>query len=139
MGSKDLTHQAELPLRQVPARVAVPIELVHAQRSFVAALALAIQVSGLEGKEIYLPLGIDAGHWSRIVKGEAHFPLDKVRDLCDLVGNKVLAEWVAYQVGCQLVMIESEAERLLRREREATRQALAQVDLLKGLLVGRAQ
>jgi hypothetical protein len=58
---------------------------------------LAIQASGLDDKEVYLSLGIDAGHWSRIRKGEAHFPMDKIADFCRCVGNRVLPEWLAFQ------------------------------------------
>ena len=89
----------------------MPIEIVHAQKNAEAALSLAVSTSGLDDKEIYIPLGIDPGHWSRIKKGEAGFPPNKMRDFCQLVGNTIYPEWIAYQVGCQLVMIQSEAER----------------------------
>lgn len=139
MASKDLQNlqQAALPLARKPQNVDIPIALIQTQRNFSAAMSLAIQACGLDDKELYLALGIDAGHWSRIRKGEAHFPLDRMSEFCDLIGNRILPEWIAYQVGCQLVMIESEAERLLRHERDAREEAEKQVAMLKSLLVGR--
>lgn len=89
----------------------VPLEVVHAQRSSASAFSLACQASGLEDKEIYLSLGIDAGHFSRIKRGDAGFPPDKLASFCRLVGNNAYPEWLAYQVGCTLVMLKSEAER----------------------------
>ena len=121
MASTFLTDpQPELPLarRAVPAQVSQ--EMVHAQRSSASALSLACQVSGLEDKEICLSLGIDAGHFSRIRKGDAGFPPDKLADFCRLVGNTIYPEWIAYQVGCTLVMLKSEAE---RRAEEAEQRA----------------
>lgn len=128
----------ELALVRRPASINVSIELIRAQKTASAAISLACQVSGLDDKEIYLPLGIDPGHWSRIKKGEAGFPPDKTRDLCQLVGNTVYPEWIAYQVGCQLVVIQSEAERRAADAEKRAEDAEAQIELLKGLLIGRA-
>jgi hypothetical protein len=67
--------QGELALTRSAESSSVPFGLIVAQKNFSAALSLAIQASGLDDKEVYLSLGIDAGHWSRIRKGEAHFPM----------------------------------------------------------------
>lgn len=103
--------QAELALMRRPDGSAIPIELVRAQRSSGAAFSLACQASGLEDKEIYMACGIDAGYFSRIKKGEATLQGDLLAAFCATVGNTVYAEWLAYQVGCTLVMIQTEAER----------------------------
>jgi hypothetical protein len=89
--------QGELALTRSAESSSVPFGLIVAQKNFSAALSLAIQASGLDDKEVYLSLGIDAGHWSRIRKGEAHFPMDKIADFCRCVGNRVLPEWLAFQ------------------------------------------
>lgn len=102
-------EQGELALTRRPTGQAIPQHLIWAQKSASSAISMACQASGLEDKEIYLSLGIDAGHWSRIRKGEAHFPVEKMGEFCRVVENRVLPEWVAYQVGCGLVMLKSEA------------------------------
>lgn len=111
----------ELPLSRKPDASNVSPDLVRRQTSFKAAFVLACQVSGLEAKEIYKPLKIDAGQWSRIANGDAHFPLDKIAEFCESVGNTVLPEWIAFQVGCGLVLLKTEAE----RRAELAEQALA--------------
>ena len=130
-------EQAELALVREPSRVTVPIELVRAQKTAAAAFTLACSVSGLEDKEIYLALDIDAGYFSNIKKGKATLQADLVAAFCRTVGNFVYAEWMAYQMGCTLVMIKTEAE---RRAEEAVRErdaALAENKLMKQLLSGR--
>lgn len=113
MRSKDLTPVAnlELPLVRKPAQASLPTELVVKQPTLSAAIALCVQVSGLEEKEVYLSLDIDAGHWTRIMKGDAHFPVNKLNLLMDLCGNEAPVIWLAHSRGYGLVMLKSEAER----------------------------
>lgn len=116
----------------------MPTDLVRKQKTAAAAFALACSVSGLEDKEIYLTLAIDAGHFSRIRKGEAGFPPDKTAEFCALVKNTVYPEWIAYQVGCALVMLKSEAERRAEAAEERARAAEAENRLMRQLLQGKA-
>jgi len=101
--------------------VKVPIELIRVQKTAAAAFTLACTASGLDDKEIYLALGIDAGYFSNIKKGKATLQADLVADFCKLVKNTVYPEWQAFQVGCTLVMIKTEAE---RRAEAAEKRAL---------------
>jgi hypothetical protein len=119
-----LESQAELTLARKAASVTVPIEMIRAKRTAAAAFTLACDVSGLDDKEIYLQLEIDAGYFSNIKKGKATLQADIVNTFCAIVENTIYVEWLAYQVGCQLVQIESETERLLRQARE-------QIEMLK--------
>lgn len=128
MRSKDslaVDGQGGLALVRPRESVAIPLDVVARQRNFLSALTLCVQSSGLEDKEVYLQLGIDAGHWSRIMKGEAHFPVNKLNDLCDICGNEAPLIWWARSRGYALVMLKTEAERrieelegLLAKERE---------------------
>lgn len=135
--SKEMTNH-ELALVRSPSRSSVPLDLIHKQKTAEAALSLAIATSGLDDKEIYLALDIDAGHWSRMKKGEAGFPPNKMHDFCRCVGNRVLPEWMAFQVGCGMVLLKSEAERRAEAAEIRAKEAEAQVVMLKSLLVGRA-
>lgn len=131
-------HQAELALARGAAVAALSIDVVRRQKSAAAALSLACSASGLDDKEIYLSLGIDPGHFSRMKKGEAGFPPDKLNELCELVGNTIYVEWIAYQVGCTLVMVKSEAERRAEAAEAKSAQLEAQNKLMRELLAGRA-
>lgn len=114
MASKELSRvdgQEELPLSRRAEPNTVPAEMIRRQKTAAAALTLACTSSGLEDKEIYGEVGIDAGYFTRIKKGEATLQADLLQTFCDTVGNRVYLEWLAYQVGCTLVEIKSEAER----------------------------
>lgn len=114
MRSKDscaVDGQAGLALVRPQSPVDIPLDVIERQRNFLAALTLCVQSSGLEDKEVYLQLGIDAGHWSRIMKGEAHFPVNRLNDLCDICGNEAPLIWWARSRGYGLVMLKTEAER----------------------------
>lgn len=132
-----MTH-LELALARQPEKALIPVELVHAQKNSGAAFSLSCQASGLEDKEIYLQIGVDAGTFSRIKKGEATLQADKLAALCAAVGNTIYPEWLAYQVGCTLVMLKTEAERRADEATARAEAAEAQVKMLKDLLVGRA-
>lgn len=113
MKSKNLTSvdQQELKLVRSAAPVDVPLDVIIRQKSLTAAIALCVQSSGLEEKEVYLELEIDAGHWTRIMKGDAHFPTNKLNDLMDLCQNETPLIWLANSRGRGLVLLKSEAER----------------------------
>lgn len=111
-------EQGELALARKASAVTVPIEMIRAKKMAHAAFTLACDVSGLDDKEIYLALDIDAGYFSNIKKGKATLQADLINTFCAIVDNNVYVEWLAYQVGCQLVQIESETERLLRLANE---------------------
>ncbi len=121
MRSKNMSPvvHPELALARKAERVEVPMQLVERQTTMAGAIALCVQVSGLEDKEVYLSLGIDAGHWSRIMKGDAHFPVNKLCDLMDLCGNETPLVWLANYRGYGLVMLKTEAQRRIE-ELEAT-------------------
>lgn len=103
--------QGALSLVRPREPVSIPDALVARQQCMLSAVVLCVQASGLEDKEVYLSLGIDAGHWSRIMKGDAHFPVNKLGDLMDLCGNEAPLIWLAQSRGKGLVLLKSEAER----------------------------
>ena len=128
----------ELPLARRADSIQVPLELVLRQPSFAGAIALCVQVSGLEEKEIYLSLDIDAGHWTRIMKGDAHFPVNKLITLMDLCGNEAPLMWLANSRGYGLVVLKSEAERRAEVAENALAEERSKVKLLTDILAGKS-
>jgi hypothetical protein len=118
--------------------VDLPLDLVVKQPNLSAAIALCVQVSGLEEKEVYLSLEIDAGHWTRIMKGDAHFPVNKLNTLMDLCGNEAPLMWLAHSRGYGLVVLKSEAERRAEMAERALQAEREKVRFLTELLQGRA-
>jgi hypothetical protein len=92
------------------------------QPSLLSAVKLAVSLAGFEAdKEIYGALGIDAGHWSRIHRGEAHFPIDKLSALMDLCGNEAPLLWLTHNRGYDVGSLrkrETETERRCRELQE---------------------
>lgn len=129
--------QAELALVRPASGVSVPVEMIRAKHSAGAAFSLACDASGLDDKEIYIPLNIDPATFSRIKSGKNTLPADSVSGFCKLVGNTVYLEWLAYQVGCGLVMLKTEAERRAdaaeARAAEAEKKLLWAMDVIKGV------
>ncbi len=128
--------QGELPLTRASKQQPVSDEVIRACRSFLEAFNLQVNVSGLDEKEIYISLKIEASHWSRMRKGEVHFPLNKLNDLCEVCGNEVALSWWARSRGKGLHMLLTEAERLLIAERERAEKAEAENRLLRELVRG---
>lgn len=113
-------------------------ELALARRTAGQAFTLACDASGLEDKEIYSAWGVDAGTFSRMKKGEATPQGDAVRAFCEIVGNRIYPEWLAFQVGCGLVVIQTEAERRAAVAEARAAEAERENRLLRELLQGRA-
>jgi hypothetical protein len=128
----------ELPLARKADRVDIPLDLVIRQPTLAAAISLCVQASGLEEKEVYLPLEIDAGHWTRIMKGDAHFPVNKLNPLMDMCGNEAPLMWLANSRGYGLVVLKTESERRAEAAERALAEERSKVKLLTDLLQGKA-
>lgn len=131
-------EQSELALTRAPDQVHVPIEMIRAKKTAGAAFTLACDASGLDDKEIFLPLGVDKGYFSRMKSGTATLDADKVADFCRIVGNVIYLRWLSYQAGYALVLIKTEAERRAEVAEAALVDERKKVELLTDLLKGRA-
>lgn len=133
-----LADHPELALARAPDRSPVPLDLVVRQPTLARAIALCVQLSGLQDKEVHLALEIDAGHWSRISKGDAHFPTNKLGDLMDICGNEAPLMWLANSRGYGLVVLQTEAERRADAAEKKLAEEREKVRWLTDLLKGRA-
>lgn len=130
--------------RQIPMvtpgdPIDVDSALVHRQPSMLAAIQLCLQAAGIADKEACLSLGMDAGHWSRILRGDAHFPLHLLGPLMDLCGNEAPLEWLAYHRGYELRPLETETQRRLREAEARAAKAEERAAMYAELLVGRGR
>ena len=76
-----------------------PNELIAAKDNLAQAVALAIQLSRLADETIAARLHIDKGHFSRIMRGSAHFPIRKLPALMELTGSLAPLQWLAERMG----------------------------------------
>lgn len=106
--------QKNLGLARPPKRTDdPPMEVIARIPNRRGARKMALQWSGLLDNEVADALGIDHGQWSRIMNGKAHFPDEKHHEFNQVVGNKIVTMYDAYQEGCELTPLESELERHL--------------------------
>ena len=120
--------------------VSVPIELIRQKKTAGAAFTLACDTVGLDDKEIYMAFKppIDPGTFSKMKKGDATLNADRIREFCEIVQNTIYPEWLAYQVGCTLMLIQSEAERQRDEARAQLEAKEIELRVMRGLLQGRA-
>jgi hypothetical protein len=117
--------QRELELFRQPEPNEVPIELIRKKTDSGAAFTLACDSSGLADQTIAEFCHIDAGTFSKMKKGLATLQADQWQRFCYAVNNRIYPEWCAYQVGCTLVEIKTEAE----RRAEAAEKRAAEAEL----------
>lgn len=122
--------QIEMLISAPPKRAEIPEEIVAAQPNLTAAINLCISASGLEDKEIYIPLKVDAGHWTRIGQGRAHFPVDKLESLMLLCGNDVPMRWLARRCGFDLKPREDHKDKKLRELEQQNQELRNEIDTL---------
>lgn len=140
MPPKDLVQvatQRELDLFRQPEPNDIPAELLRKQPGPGAAFSMACSSSGLADQTIYEFVGIDAGTFSKIKKGLATLQADLEPKFCYAVNNRIYPEWRAFQLGCTLVEIKSEAERRADAAEARASAAEAKVRLLSELMTGR--
>jgi len=77
-------------------------DIVDRCDSMLDAIHLCIYLSRLPHDAICGRLGIDKGHWSRMLQGQAHFPPNKLQALMELAGNYAPLQYMAHACGFQL-------------------------------------
>ncbi|MDE1139937.1 MAG: hypothetical protein PW999_09840 [Paraburkholderia tropica] len=103
--------QKEMPfLAETRGLQNAPEELVQKCRHGLDAIRLCIQLSGNTHEYLCAELGIDKGHFSRIMQGKAWFPDTKRIELMNLCGNRAPAQYDAIMTGCDLVEKSKEAQ-----------------------------
>ena len=132
-----IDQQIELTLTSAAKKVQdyVPDAVVFRQPSSKAAVGLAIMTAGLEHQDVYKPLGIAAGVFTKIINsGTSNFPNDKLKAFCSLVGNDIYIRWLADQCGFDVVTRKSTIEDELEAAQEKIKSLEHDSDLMRGLL-----
>lgn len=76
-----------------PKRVADYV--LNSCESLLDAIHVCIHVGKYNHKYVAKKLGIDPGHFSRMMVGEAHFPTNKIDQLMQVCGNLAPLQWLA--------------------------------------------
>jgi hypothetical protein len=112
-------------LAEAPTPAEIDGALVAQCESMLDAIHLCIYLSRLPNEVICKRLGIDKGHWSRMLQSQAHFPPNQLIPLMNLCGNYVPLQWLSMSCGFLLKLDDKQAEiealraRLAKLERAA--------------------
>lgn len=94
-----------------------------------AAIQLCVHLSRLSNEAIAFKLGIDKGHWSRIMQGRGHLPARKRTQLMSICGNLAPAQYDCMKFGFKMQEhnVEAELEEIEQRRNYllAARQQMA--------------
>lgn len=120
-------QQAQLttqrPLRmmaEMPKPRKVEEALLRTCSCLLDAIHLCIHLSRLPHYVVAEKLGVDRGHWTRMMQSQAHFPTNKMQLLMEVCGNYAPMQYLAASTGFELFE-DAKAKRKeeLRRELDA--------------------
>lgn len=95
----------------------VEIKLLGQCETLLQAIHLCIHLSRLPHYVVAEKLGVDRGHWTRMMQGQAHFPTNKIASLMQVCGNYAPLQWLAKATGQEIAVDQRELRRQqLRRE-----------------------
>ncbi len=113
-------------------------EVIVSQPNFRGAMDLSLALCGFESdKDASRALGIDPGLLSRRRTGSAPWQVDDMRKTMERGQNLIPLAWLANQYGHGLVMLETEAERRERAQRDLITEQAGKIAYLESLVRGR--
>ena len=113
--------QREIPiLAEMPKPARADDNLVGRAGDLLAAVQMCVQLSGLSNEAICERMGIDPGHWTRMMQGRASLQLRKLPDLMRICGNLAPLQYLAREMGFDLYE-DARAKRRAELEAELAR------------------
>jgi len=106
----------DLGLQEVRPPQMTDKEIVKRVPTFLDAIRVSMNLSGTSHQKISNELEVDKGHMSRILSGKANFSLNKLKHLMMLCGTLLPLQWLAYQMGYDLVKREKSANEIKDEE-----------------------
>lgn len=89
-------------LAEMPKPFKVEPHYLATCKDLLDAIHLCVHMSRLPHYTIAERLGIDRGHWTRIMQGQAHFPTRKMSLLMQICGNYAPMQFMARETGFEL-------------------------------------
>lgn len=119
----NLVNQRQMPmLGEARKPQLAPWDLVAKCRHRLDAIRLCVQLSHLANDTLCARLGLDKGHFTRMMQGRAHFPDAKSVDLMNVCGNYAPLQYEAMACGFQLFEdVKKKREQELLEELETLR------------------
>ena len=109
-------------LAEMPKPRKVEAHYLSTCNDLLDAIHLCVHLSRLPHYSIAERLGIDRGHWTRMMQGQAHFPTRKLNHLMQICGNYAPMQFMAKETGFELF------EDAKTKRKEELRMELAQLE-----------
>jgi len=110
--------QREMPfLAEVRAPQQAPADFI-AKATDVGAIRFASQTSGMDDYEVADSLHISHGYMSKVLKGTAGLYGSRLVRFMKVTGSLAPLQWLADQMGCDLVLRDPAKARIAELERE---------------------
>ncbi len=90
-------------------------QIINEIPTFGEAIRFTVRKSGLTDKQVYLEIGIDGSHWSRIINGLASLPVEKYKPLKTVCNNDFFIRWFAKDLGYDVSLSKEVLEDSLRK------------------------
>jgi hypothetical protein len=122
------SKQREMPLLGNVKRDLATVQdsVLNGCDSLLDAIHVCVHLGRLPHYAIAQRLGIDKGHWARMMQGQAHFPTNKIQALMETCGNLAPFQFLARQMGIRIAEDEEAAEERRLRNRLAELEAKRQ-------------
>lgn len=103
--SPEVKHslQRSFLMGEMPNPQMVPDDLIRRCKNRLDAIRLCVQLASCSHEVIAESLGIDKGHWTRMMQGKAYFPDHKSISLMERCGNYAPMQFEAMACGFRLV------------------------------------
>lgn len=89
-------------LAQMEAPGRVREDIISQCDTMLDAIHICVQLAKIPHKAVAKRLGIDPGHWTRMMQGEAHFPTNKIKHLMEVCRNYAPLQWLNFHMGMQM-------------------------------------
>lgn len=89
-------------LAQMDAPGRVREDIISQCDTLLDAIHICIQLSKYTHTTVAKKLGIDPGHWTRMMQGGAHFPTNKIKALMEVCRNYAPLQWLNLHMGMQM-------------------------------------
>ena len=105
-------------ISELPKPVMVDNTLIENCKDGRASIVLCMNLSRVKYSNTYLAalLGIDKGHFTRILSGDAHFPTNKREELMLLCGNYAPLQYEAMVLGLSVMKMTDKQKEIIKTE-----------------------
>ena len=93
-------------------------ELARTLKTWTQVLITAIREGNMKQEAVRLQMNYDAGLFSRILSGQAHFPIDRLYEFNEIVGNDLTIHWICYQHGYEAHVLPQLLEKQIHEKDE---------------------